>query len=186
MSRLTLVPFLFATILVSETGAADVPEAVAAIATRYEAEVAKLQADHTNAVKEQRKSLTESTASSKKTFEAAVADAAGFYGKELDRLAAKAKDAGDLDTLLALKTEREKLTDAGVTGKSGKLPAEAMKARTTCETVSAKAKLAFDTAVAKARKDFEADERALVQRFAAAARESHAAHLRELLDVEKS
>jgi hypothetical protein len=186
MSRFRLVAFLFAVAAVSEIVAADTPEAVAAIAKRYEAEVAKLQAEHVNAVTEQRKALTAATTAAKKAYEQTVADAAGLYGKELDRLAAKAKDAGDLDAVLTLKAERDKLTDAGVSGKAGKLPAEAAKARTACETATSKAKLAFEAAVAKSRKEFEAAERGLVQKFTAAARETHAAHLRELLDIEKS
>src|SRR5206468_10282978 len=82
---------------------------------------------------------------------------------KLDALIAKAKEAGNLDAVLTLKSEKERL----VKGEPAKLnppPSEAATARQ-----------AYDAAVRKARMEYDVS-----------ARDAHAAILRQLTDLEKA
>jgi hypothetical protein len=117
-----------------------VPDAATPAKERYDAAVGKLRTQHATA----------------------VADAAAAYSEKLDALIAKAKDAGNLDAVLALKSEKGRL-DKGEP-KSSTLPSEATAGRQT-----------YDAAVKKARAEFDSQARGLHTKF-----------LAELTDLEKS
>src|SRR5262245_58641440 len=122
-------------------GAADaVPSAAAPAKERFDFTTARLRKQHASA----------------------VADAAAAFGEKLDALIVKAKDAGNLDLVLTLKSEKTKVAK-GDTTKGVGLPADAVTARQT-----------YDAAVRKARAEFDA-----------AAREAHARFLADLTDLEK-
>jgi hypothetical protein len=162
------------------------PEAAAPIVKRFEAATRVLQADHAKSAAARQSLLAETTKTAQKQLEDATSDAAALYGKLLDDLATKAKDGGDLDAVLSLKAEREKLTPAGITGKTAKLPGAAVKGRVTFDSTVTKAKFSSDSTIAKAKKEHESAERAALAAFNTKARETYEAYLRELTDLEKS
>src|SRR5438874_12500290 len=73
------------------------------------------------------------TAKLRKQHAAAVADAAAVFAQKINALIAKAKDGGNLDEVLKLKSEKEKVAKGDAT-RGLSLPADAVTARQTYDT----------------------------------------------------
>ncbi len=102
-------------------------------------------------------------AEAQKKYTKAILPATNEYSKKLGEMLARAKDAGNLDAVLQIQAETERLSKKDA-GKAGKLPPDATKAFQI-----------YDAALAKARAGLKAELKDL-----------HAAFLSELIDIEKA